>query len=336
MNKISIWALKIPNSNYKNISWDLHSTNNKLQSRYSIFAKKKHNMLQSHIGEFAGIGVAICWTISAVFFEKAGYNIGSLSVNFIRLLLAIVFLGVTTYFTRGIFFPSDATAYQWFWLGISGVIGFFLGDLLLFQSYMIIGSRTAALIMSLSPMLTGIIGWFFLDEILSLKNIIAVVVSVSGIMISISNRKMKLNIPLKGFLMAFGGALGQSVGLILSKKGMGDYDPVAATQIRALFGLLSFGILITLIGRWNKLGQAFTHISAMKSVTVGAFFGPFVGVALGLFAIQQTKTGIASTLMGLVPIFIIVPSAIMFKEKIRPQQVIGAIISIAGASLFFI
>ena len=293
-------------------------------------------MFQSHIGEFAGIGVAVCWTMSALFFEKAGYKIGSLSVNFIRLLFAIGFLGITTYFTRGIFFPSDATGYQWFWLGLSGFIGFFLGDMLLFQSYMVIGSRTAALIMSLAPMLTAIIGWFFLDEILSAKNIIAIVVSVTGIMISISNRKMKLNIPLKGFLMAFGGAMGQAVGLILSKKGMGDYDPVSATQIRAVFGLISFGILITILGRWNKIGNAFVHTSAMKSVTVGAFFGPFVGVALGLFAIQQTKTGIASTLMGLVPIFIIVPSAIMFKEKIRPQQVIGAIISIAGASLFFL
>jgi len=38
----------------------------------------------------------------------------------------------------------------------------------------------------------------------------------------------------------------------------------------------------------------------------------------------------------LVPIFIIVPSAIMFKEKIKIQQVIGAVISIVGASLFFI
>jgi drug/metabolite transporter (DMT)-like permease len=292
-------------------------------------------MFQSHIGEFAGLGVAVCWTMSALFFEKAGYKIGSLSVNFIRLLFAIGFLGITTFFTRGIFFPSDATAYQWFWLGISGVIGFFVGDLLLFQSYMIIGSRTAALIMSLAPMLTAIIGWFFLDEILSTKNIIAIIVSVSGIIISISNRKMKLNIPLKGFLLAFGGALGQAVGLILSKKGMGDYDPISATQIRAMFGLISFGVLISFMGRWNRLGQAFTHGNAMKSVTIGSFFGPFIGVALGLYAIQQTKTGIASTLMGLVPIFIIVPSAIMFKEKIRPQQVIGAIISIAGASMFF-
>ena len=81
--------------------------------------------------------------------------------------------------------------------------------------------------------------------------------------------------------------------------------------------------------------MAFTHTSALKAVTVGSFFGPFVGVALSLFAVQQTKAGIASTLMSLVPIFIIVPSAIMFKEKITARQVIGAVISIAGASLFF-
>jgi len=293
-------------------------------------------MISSHIGEFAALGVSVCWTMSALFFEKAGHKIGSLSVNFIRLLFAIGFLGITTFFTRGLFFPTDATSYQWFWLGLSGFIGFFLGDLLLFQSFMIIGSRTAALIMSLAPMLTAIIGWFFLDEILSAKNIIAIVVSVTGIILAICNRKMKLNIPFKGFLLAFGGAMGQAVGLILSKKGMGHYDPIAATQIRALFGLLSFGILITVLNHWNKIGQAFKQKSAMKSVTVGAIFGPFIGVALGLFAIQQTKTGIASTLMGLVPIFIIVPSAIMFKEKIRSQQVIGAIISIVGASLFFL
>lgn len=293
-------------------------------------------MIQSHIGEFAALGVSVCWTFSALFFEKAGYKIGSLSVNFIRLLFAIIFLGITTLITHGLFFPVDATGHQWFWLGLSGFIGFFLGDMLLFQSYMVIGSRTATLIMSLAPMLTAIIGWFFLDEILGVKSIVAIVVSLSGIIVAISNRKMKLNIPLKGFLLAFGGALGQAIGLILSKKGMGHYDPVAATQIRAIFGIFSFGILITALGRWGKIGDSFMHTTAMKSVTIGSIFGPFIGVALGLFAIQQTKTGIASTLMALVPIFIIVPSAIMFKEKIKPQQIIGAVISITGASLFFL
>lgn len=293
-------------------------------------------MFQSHIGEIAGIFVSVCWTMSALFFEKAGYKIGSLSVNFIRLFMAIIFLGITGLFSRGLFFPTDATPYQWFWLGLSGFIGFYLGDMLLFQSYMVIGSRTAALIMSLAPMLTAIIGWFFLGEKLNGLNILAIVISMSGIMIAISNRQMKLNIPFKGFLLAFGGALGQAVGLILSKKGMGNYDPVAATQIRAMFGLLSFGIMISVIGRWYKISEAFKNKSGIKAVTVGSFFGPFIGVALSLFAIQQTKTGIASTLMALVPVFIIWPSAIMFKEKIKPQQIIGAVISIIGVSLFFI
>ena len=292
-------------------------------------------MFGTHIGEIAGILVSVCWTMSALFFEKAGYKIGSLSVNFIRLFLAIVFLGITTLFTRGMIFPADATAYQWFWLGLSGVVGFFIGDLLLFQSYMVIGSRTAALIMSLAPMLTAVIGWFFLDETLSALNILAIVISMAGIVIAISNRQMKLNIPFKGFLLAFGGALGQAVGLILSKKGMGSYDPIAATQIRAIFGLMSFGVMISVIGRWHSIGVATKNKSGMKAVAVGSFFGPFIGVALSLFAIQQTKTGIASTLMAFVPVFIIWPSAIMFDEKIKPQQIIGAVISIIGVSLFF-
>ena len=53
-------------------------------------------------------------------------------------------------------------------------------------------------------------------------------------------------------MLAFGGATGQALGIILSKKGMGDYDPVAATQIRAIFGLISFVALITFLGRWGK------------------------------------------------------------------------------------
>lgn len=293
-------------------------------------------MFSTHTGEIAALGVAICWTLSALFFQKAGDKIGSLSVNIIRLSMAFVFLGITTLFTRGLFLPTDATMHQWLWLGLSGIIGFFLGDLFLFKSYSVIGSRTAALIMSFAPMLTAIIGWFFLDEKLTGMNILAIVISLTGIVIAIANKKMRLNIPLKGFMLAFGGATGQALGIILSKKGMGDYDPVAATQIRAIFGLISFVALITFLGRWGKIREAARHKSGMRSVVVGSFFGPFIGVALSLFAIQQTKTGIASTLMALVPIFIIWPSAVMFDEKIKPQHVIGAIISMIGVSLFFL
>jgi len=293
-------------------------------------------LFQSHIGEIASILTAVCWTLSALFFQRAGAKVGSLSVNIIRIFLGILFLGVTTFFTRGMFFPMDATPYNWFWLGLSGVVGFFLGDLLLFKSYTLIGSRTSQLIMSLAPMITAIIGWLFLSEILPVKSILGIIVSISGIMIAVAGKKLKLNIPLKGFLYALGGALGQAVGLVLSKKGMGDYDAIAATQIRAIFGFVCFFLLVTFLKRWRRVSLAVKDRTSMKSITLGAVFGPFVGVTLSLYAVQHTHTGIAATLMALVPIFIIVPSAIMFNEKITARQVIGAVISIAGASIFFL
>lgn len=293
-------------------------------------------LFQSHIGEIASLITAVCWTFSAIYFEKAGRRIGSLSVNIIRIFLGVIFLGITTYFTRGMFFPMDATAYNWIWLGLSGIVGFFLGDLFLFKSYTIIGSRTSQLVMSLAPMITAIIGWFFLHEILSIKSILGIVVSVTGIIIVVAGKKMKLNVPIRGFLYALGGALGQAIGLILSKKGMGNYDAIAATQIRAIIGFAAFAILVTFMNRWKKVLLATTEKTGMKATAIGAIFGPFVGVALSLYAVQHTETGIASALMALTPIFIIVPSAIMFKEKITARQVIGAVISIIGATIFFL
>jgi drug/metabolite transporter (DMT)-like permease len=291
---------------------------------------------QSHIGEIAALGVAVCWTMSALFFEKAGHKVGSLSVNLIRIFLALLFLGVTLVFAGKSFFPTDATLHNWFWLGLSGVVGFFIGDLLLFQSYVVIGSRTSQLVMSLAPMLTAIIGWFFLSEILSLQSILGILVSVAGVVVAIAGKGLKLNIPLKGFLFALGGALGQAFGLVLSKKGMGDYDPLAATQIRAIFGFVSFLILMIYLKRMDRVVLALKDFKSMKAITIGTIFGPFIGVVLSLFAIQRTHTGVASALMALTPIIIIIPSAIMFKEKITAQQVVGAFISMVGAAIFFI
>ena len=283
-------------------------------------------LFQSHIGEIVSLFTALCWTFSAIYFEKAGRRIGSLSVNIIRIFLGVIFLGMATYFTRGMFFPTDATAYNWFWLGLSGIVGFFLGDLFLFKSYT----------MSLAPMITAIIGWFFLHEILSIKSILGIIVSVAGIMIAVAGKKLKLNVPIRGFLYALGGAMGQAVGLILSKKGMGNYDAIAATQIRAIVGFAAFAILVTVMKRWRRVLVTTTDKASMKATTIGAIFGPFIGVSLSLYAVQHTETGIASALMALTPIFIIVPSAIMFKEKITARQVTGAVISIIGATIFFL
>jgi drug/metabolite transporter (DMT)-like permease len=293
-----------------------------------------------HIGEISAVGVAVCWTLSALFFEKAGSKIGSLAVNVIRLMMAVVLLGLAAWITRGYIFPTDATPYQWFWLSLSGFIGFFLGDLCLFHSYSIIGSRMAQLVMTLSPPITAFVGFLFLGEHLLFRQIMGISITVFGILIAMLGKekgeKLNFNVPFKGFLFAFGGAAGQALGLIASKKGIGNYDAISATQIRAVTGAISFLLLVTFLRRWGSVRNAFSNKTGVKFVFAGSLVGPVIGVALSLFAIQHTEAGVAATLMGLVPVFIIFPSAVMFKERITPFQVLGAFISVAGCVILFL
>jgi drug/metabolite transporter (DMT)-like permease len=74
----------------------------------------------------------------------------------------------------------------------------------------------------------------------------------------------------------------------------------------------------------------------MTALSLGAFFGPFLGVSFSLIAVKYTSTGIASTIMALVPVFIIVPSVLLNNEKVAISEILGAMVSVGGVGLFFI
>ena len=298
-------------------------------------------MISSHPGEFAALLVAIFWTITALSFESAALKVGSLPVNIIRLVLGFLFLMVLTGIMRGNPLPTDASSFNWFWLSISGLIGFVLGDLFLFKSYTIVGSWFAMLIMTLAPPLAAFFGWIILGEKLNLQSLSGMALTLLGIAITIFSRgegklRFILNKPAKGIFFAFIGALGQGLGIVFSKLGMGDYDAFASTQIRIISGIAGFIVIVTLSNKWAAVNSALKNKKAMISITSGAFFGPFLGVSFSLIAIAHTATGIASTIMAIVPILIIPPSIILFRHKISLKEIIGAVISVCGVLLFFL
>lgn len=297
--------------------------------------------MQSNIGEIAALGTALCWTIVSIAFESAGKRVGSLAVNYIRLVFGFIFVSIYVYFSRGIMFPVDASSSNWIWLSISGFIGFFLGDMFLFQSYLEIGSRISALIMATSPPFAALLGFIFLKEKINLLGLLGMFITIVGIAIVILSRddnegKLKINHSLRGLVFAFLGSFGQSLGLILSKVGMGEYNFIAATQIRIIAGFISFTVLITVLKKFGDLKIAFKDKKALKTIAVGSFFGPFVGVSLSLLSLKYTSAGISSTITSITPVIIIPFSIMVFKEKIKPKEIIGAIISVIGVGILFI
>ena len=294
-----------------------------------------------HLGEFAALLVAVFWTVTSLAFESASHKIGSVAVNILRLVLGFIFLSLFSFIHRGLLFPSDATYENWKWLVLSGLIGFVFGDLFLFKSYMIIGSRFSMLIMTLVPPITAFFSFLILGERLTLFHLFGMTLTFAGITMAIFSRKSKdeklsLKLAPKGILFALGGAVGQALGLVLSKLGMRGYDPFAATQIRIIAGILGYTILVTVLARWAYVFKALKNRNGMMLTSLGAFFGPFLGVSFSLVAIKYTEAGIASTIMALVPVFIIIPAVAFLKEKVTASEIIGSLISVAGVALFFL
>jgi drug/metabolite transporter (DMT)-like permease len=299
------------------------------------------SFINNHLGELAALGTAFFWTVTALSFESASRKVGSLAVNIIRLVIGLAFLSIYNLVSRGLVFPFDASANNWIWLSISGLVGFTFGDLFLFKSYTIIGSRFSMLIMTLVPPITTFFSWIILGEKLRMVHFFGMTLTFSGIAMAIFSRngkgeKISLKLAPLGILYAFGGAIGQALGLVLSKFGLRDYDPFAATQIRVIAGIAGFTILVTSMSRWGSISRALKNSSAIKATSLGAFFGPFLGVSFSLIAVMHTEAGIAATIMALVPVLIIAPAVILYKQKVTVPEIIGAFISVCGVAVFFI
>jgi drug/metabolite transporter (DMT)-like permease len=317
-------------------------------------------------GELAALATAGCWVITALSFEAAGKRIGSLSLNLIRLTMAMVPLCLWGLVSRGHALPLDAAPSAWAWLSLSGLVGFTLGDLCLFRAFVLIGPRLATLIMASVPVWTSLFGFVFLDERLHGRELLGISLTVAGIAWAVSQRQAppraasaqnqqppaaatqtssetssetgskvsRWRFASSGIALAVAGALGQAVGLVLSKHGMADYDPFAATQIRVLAGIAGFGVVITLWRWWPRVREAVRDTKAMGPTALGAVFGPFLGVGLSLLAVQLAPTGVASSMMATTPILML-PVSWIRGEKFGWAGALGAVIAVAGVAVLF-
>ena len=100
---------------------------------------------------------------------------------------------------------------------------------------------------------------------------------------------------------AFGGAIGQALGLVLSKLGMKDYDPFSSTQIRIIAGIAGFALLVTFLGRWTNVRGALRNSNGMKLITINTMNSPR-NVMIDCIAWNLTVLFSFSTRMKIMPV----------------------------------
>jgi drug/metabolite transporter (DMT)-like permease len=196
------------------------------------------------------------------------------------------------------------------------------------------------LIFSTAPVFTTLLGYVFLGESLAAMEWVGIAVTLLGIGYVVSEPKRRDfhgtgPSYTAGLLYAMGGALGQALGLLTAKLGLEEgVVSQSANLIRLLAAAAAIWLAALLTGGARRTGSAFRGDGrASLFTTVGTAAGPVFGVWLSLVAIDSAPLGIASTLMGLTPVFLLPIARIVFSEPISYRAVFGTIVALGGATI---
>jgi len=292
----------------------------------------------NYLGELSALLTAFLWSGTSIAFSSAAEKIGSLQLNINRMILASVFLFSTIFIMS---YNIDLSKSQFINLVISGIIGLVIGDSFLFKSYQLIGARISMLLMALSPGMSTLLAFIFLDERITLFGVIGIFITITGISLVVLERdtNSKYKITSLGIFFGVMGALGQSAGLIFAKLAFNEGHIIGfvATFIRVFSSVIFFLPLMLLLKKYKNPYKVFTKDKSAFGVTLlGTILGPFLGITFSLIAVENTKVGIAATLMSTMPIIMLPMVRYFYKEKLSWQSITGAIMAVAGVALIFL
>ena len=225
---------------------------------------------------------------------------------------------------------------------LSGIIGIFFGDTALFASLKRLGPSRSAVIFALNAPMTVILGWFILEEYLSLMTLFGCGLVFSGVLIAINGRRNHeepASIDSTQGSLSFGIILGlfaafcQAMGTIIARPIMAEgLDPITAAAVRvgiSAFLLIILGFLPSPIFK-PKSTYTFNLIGM---IILSGLLAMGLGMTLLLYGLSLGETGVITTLSATTPVLIL-PMLWLKTGNMPPLMAwVGALVSFLGIAL---
>ena len=285
---------------------------------------------------------AFFWAVASLISADISRSLGAIGFNRLRLIFVSIMLILYATYENS----WNTIQYEYITIIIiSGIIGIFIGDTLLFLALQKIGPRRNNILFALAAPFTIILNILFLNEKMSLFELIGCTLVFIGVIIAIMYGASKNNIhrweKIEGSInigIIFGvlAALSQAVGIILIKPILNHgADPIASAAIRTVISaiLLSFTYFSHNEIFLNKTKLSFNII---LKILVSGFLGMALGMSLLLISLQKGDAGIVATLSSTSPIIILFLIWLVTKKIPTLGAWIGTSAALFGTALIFI
>ncbi|MFC6447561.1 DMT family transporter [Shinella zoogloeoides] len=294
------------------------------------------------IHELAALGAATCWAVTGLISAGPASHLGAPAFNRAR---QIFVTGLLTLYVLATGVWRELELANAGPLLLSGLIGIFIGDTLLFETLNRLGPRRSGILFALNAPITALLGWLALGETLPPLAVAGIAVTAAGVFLAILFGKRRAQMhqweaikgPLWiGVLLGIGAATGQAIGSIVARPVMATgIDPVLASLLRVGIAAFCLSILLQLpIPSVKPKGPLTLKVAAMTALT--GLIALAVGMTLLLFALSGGKVGIVSTLSATSPALILPMLWLRTGERPAAGAWAGAALVVVGMGLLFI
>ena len=292
------------------------------------------------IHELAALTAAALWSCTAIISTTPAKALGAVHFNVYRMGMVFFMLllgaSLTGGFNEVLWAHADV-------LLLSGLVGIFVGDTLMFSGLRRLGPRRNQVLFATNAPMAALIGWIFLGEVLALTAWFGIALVTLGVGTAVMlGRRAEETHSLEqttgslrvGVSFALGAAFCQAWGLVISRPAMeAGVDPIAASVLRV--GMAFLGLLASYLLQHQRLPSLpAPHLLLITALS--GFLGMGVGMTLIQFALIEAEAGIVATLSSTSPVLILPVLWMIYGRRPALGAWIGAGLAVLGAAFLFL
>ncbi len=189
----------------------------------------------------------------------------------------------------------------------------------------------SSIVISTLPLFTMVMGYAIYNERISKTNMAGVFIALAGVILSLMNEEMQLNVHPLGFVMLLLAVFSATGYSLVIKKLSDNYTPVMIVLWQNLIGVVFF--LPFCLFEANALSHfnfSFRNIYPLLLLVIFPSCIAFLSYVQAIHHIGVTK---ASMFCTLIPVVTLLFSAFMGLEKLYTYNVAGVLIVVAGLVL---
>ena len=284
----------------------------------------------------------ILYSLSAVFATRSARVLGPVKANLGRMTLALLLLGFWAHlWGQGLHGASLG------WFLVSGIIGYGIGDICLFQALPRIGPRLTMLIIHcLAVPLAAVSEMLWLGTTLRLVEVVCIGVVIAGVYVALTpvrHFNIKAGAFRAGVVAAFGSCLCQAGSTVISRKAnqvaelFGMHIDGGTAAYQRMIGGIATTVLFTLVVKFLRPRAEVANPASSRSGGMGwlylvlnAVAGPTLGVACFQWAVSVIPGGVVQTVVSTTPVVTIPLAYWLDHDRPSTRSIFGGVVAVAG------